>query len=148
LNYTRSTIFDFRIPILDLQARASISITKPTNYAPVPETGIARNRTRRADKNPRKFAESPADRRVAAKFSLPRIIGEKSCRGDSHRLIGESRAQLAIIAPDLALISEGERVNNIESFPFHSTRAWNESLGYSPLERPIHRSKLNRRHAE
>ena len=57
------------------------------------------------------------------KFSLPRIIGEKSCRGDSHRLIGESRAQLAIIAPDLALISEGERVNNVESFPFHSTRA-------------------------
>jgi len=82
------------------------------------------------------------------KFSLPRIIGEKSCRGDSHRLIGESRAQLAIIAPDLALIREGERVNNVESFPFHSTRAWNESLGYSPLERPIHRSKLNRRHAE
>ena len=59
------------------------------------------------------------------KFSLPRIIGEKSCRRDSHRLIGESRAQLAIIAPDLALISEGERVNNVESFPFHSTRAWN-----------------------
>jgi hypothetical protein len=68
------------------------------------------------------------------KFSLPRIIGEKSCRGHSHRLIGESRAQLAIIAPELALISEGERVNNVgqnlghariadESFPFHSTRA-------------------------
>src|SRR5437763_3994752 len=55
------------MPILDLQAPLPSQLRNPP-ITHVPETGIARNRTRRADKNPRKFAESPADRRVAAKI--------------------------------------------------------------------------------